>query len=93
MSEIKHNELISKKHKKVCTTLYCIKNLHIFASKVTGCVYIPAFASLAGIPVGIVRSASAKQICIGTAGIKKYKSIIKKKRKKHAKIVLLQSVS
>ena len=77
----------------MCTTLYCVKNLNIFASKVTGCVYIPAFASLAGIPVGIVSSASTKQTCIVIAGIKKYKSIIKKKRKKHAKIVSLQSVS
>ena len=40
--------------------------------------------------VGITISAVAIKICAVTAGIKKYKSIIKKKKKKkHNKIVLL----
>ena len=34
-------------------------------------------------------SAAGTKICVITAAIKKYKSIIKKKRKKHDKIVLL----
>ena len=40
------------------------------------------FASLIGIPVGFTSSAIGLQICTITAGIKKYKSIIKKKEKK-----------
>ena len=51
--------------------------------------YISAFASLVGIPVGITSSAVELKICVITAGIKKYKSIIKKKEKKHNKMVLL----
>ena len=48
-----------------------------------------AFASLLGIPIGITSSARGFKICAIIAGIKKYKSIIKKKKKKHDKIVLL----
>ena len=91
MEEIKHNELISKKHKKVCMTLNYVEYLLILASVVTGCLFISAFASLAGVPAGIVSSAATIKICVATAGIKNYKSIFKKKqnRKKHNKIVLL----
>ena len=55
----------------------------------TGCVSISAFASLVGIPIGITSSSIGLKICAITVGIKKYKSIIKKKKKKHDKIVLL----
>ena len=42
-----------------------------------------------GIPIGITSSAAGLEICVIAAGIKKYKSIIKKMKKKHDKIVLL----
>ena len=41
------------------------------------------------IHIGITSSAIGLKICAITPGIKKYKSIIKKKKKKHDKIVLL----
>ena len=41
------------------------------------------------VPVGIVSSAVGIKLCVITAGIKKYKSIIKKK-KKHDKILVLR---
>ena len=44
---------------------------------------------LAGIPVGITSSDVGLKICAIAAIIKKYKSIIKKKKKKHDQIVLL----
>ena len=47
------------------------------------------FASLIRITRGITSSAIELKICAITAGIKKYKSIIKKKKKKHDQIVLL----
>ena len=65
------------------------EHLLILTSAVTGCVSISAFSSLVGLPIGTASSAVALKICTITAGIKKYKSIIKKKRKKHDKIVLL----
>ena len=59
------------------------------ASTITGCISISAFASLIGIPTGITSSAIELKICEIAAGIKKYKSTIKKKKKKYDKIVLL----
>ena len=89
IEEINRNELMSKKHKKVCTTLNYIEHFLILASTITGCISISAFVSLLGIPIGITNSAIGLKICAITVGIKKFKSIIKKKKKKHDKIVLL----
>ena len=61
----------------------------ILASTVTGSVSISVFASLIGMPNGIKSSAATIKICAITAGIKKYKSTIKKKKKSHDKIVLI----
>ena len=80
IEEIDQNE-------KVCTTLNYIKHFLILASTIIGCVSISAFAFLVGIPIGITSSAIGLKICAITAGIEKYKSIIKKK-KNHDKIVL-----
>ena len=57
LEEIEQNKLTSKKHKKVCTTLYYIEHFLILASTITGCFSISAFASLLGIPIGIMSSA------------------------------------
>ena len=82
IEETNPNELMSKKQKKVSTTLNYIENFLILGSTITGCVSIFAFASLVGIPIGNTNSAIGLKICAITAGIKKYKSIIKKKKKK-----------
>ena len=87
--EINRNELISKNHKKICTTLNYIEHFLTVGSTITGCFSRSAFSSLVGIPVGITSSAIGLKICAITAGIRKCKSIVKKKRKKHDKIVLL----
>ena len=76
---------MSRKHKKVCTTLNYTEHFLILGSTITGCVSISAFASLVGIPIGITSSAIGLKICAITAGIKTYKSIIKKKKKNHEK--------
>ena len=47
----------------------------------TGYVSISGFASLVGIPLTITSSTTRLKICTITAGIKKYQSIIKKKKK------------
>ena len=89
LEEIEQNKLMSRKYKKVCATLNYIKHFLFLASTITGCISISAFASSLGVPVGITSSAMGFKICAITAGIKKCKSIIKKKKKKHDKIVLL----
>ena len=89
IKEINQNELMIKKYKKVYRVLNYIEHLLMLVSTVTGCVSISAFTSLVGIPVGITSYGIVLKVCIITAGIEKYKSIIKKKKKKHDKIVLL----
>ena len=66
-----------------------IDHLLIVTSTITGCVSISAFGSLVGIAIGIASSVIGLNACAITLGIKKYKSIIKKKKKKHDKIALL----
>ena len=46
-----------------------------------------AFVTVVGVLVEITSSAVGLKICVLTVGIKKYKSIIKKKKKKYDKIV------
>ena len=89
LEKIKQNELISRKHKKVCTTLNYIKDFLILASTITECISISASPILISILTGITSSAIGLKICAITEGIEKYNSTIKKKKKKHDKIVLL----
>ena len=81
---------MSEKHKKTSKYLSYIEHLPILPSTATGGVSISAFASLVAIPVGITSSAVGIKVCAIIAGIKKYKSVIKKEKKKHAKILFLE---
>ena len=74
---------MSRKHKKVCTTLNCIEHFLVLASTSTVCISISDRFSLISIPIGITRSSIGLKICVIGAGINKYKSIIKKRKKKH----------
>ena len=87
--KINENELMSKKHEKVYVVLNYIEDLLVLISTVSGCVSICNFAPLVGFPIGIPNSAIGLKICVIPAGIKRYKSIIKKKKKKHEKILSL----
>ena len=89
LEEIKQNELMTKKHKRVSLTLNYIDHLPIVISTVTGRVSISAFASLIGIPIGNTNLTIRLKICPINLGIKNDKLIIKKKKNKHDKIVLL----
>ena len=89
LKRIEQNELMSKKHKNVCITLNYIEHFLILASTNTGCIPSSAFASLLGIFIGITSSAIELKVCAIAAAIKKYLSIIKKKKKKHKEIALL----
>ena len=93
IEEINRNESISKKHQKVCWTLDYFEHFLILAPVISWCVSNSAFASLVAIPIKNTNSAIGLKICLITERIEKYKSIhksiIKKKKKKHYKIVLL----
>ena len=73
LEEIKPNESMSRKSKNVCKTLNYIENFLILTSTISGCISIPAFASLIPVPIGITISEIRLKICAITAGIKKKK--------------------
>ena len=87
IEKINENELMSKKHEKVYIVLNYIEHLLVLTSTVSGWVFISNFACLVGFPRGIPNSSIGSKMYVITAGIKKYKSIIKKKKKKHEKIL------
>ena len=86
IEEIKQNDLISKTHKKICKILDYIKHLLILACTVTGCVSISGFAS-----VGVASFVITIKTSIITALIKKYKSIIKIKKKNNEILLLAKT--
>ena len=81
LEEIKQNQLMSKKYKKVCTILGYIEKFLILAYTTTGCISISDFSSLTGVPIGNTSSAIALKIWAIAAGIKRCDSIIKKNKK------------
>ena len=82
---------MSERYKKVCKVLNYFEHFVIFISAVSGCASISAFAWLVGIPIGITSFALGLKICAITAGIKKDKSIIKKKRKNNHIVLLAKT--
>ena len=70
LDKIKHNDLMSEKHKKVCRALNYFEHFLVFISAVSGCVLISPFALLVGVLVGITSSAVGRKICGITAEIK-----------------------
>ena len=51
LDEVKHNDLISKKHRALKLTYF--EHFTVFVSAVSGGVSISAFATLAGVSIGI----------------------------------------
>ena len=90
LPEMNHNHLMSENYKKKCKNLNYVEHLLILISKLlVGFVLIAAFASLVFVPGSITSSEVRIKNCKILAGIKKYNSIIKKKKKKRGKKVLL----
>ena len=71
--------MMSIKQKKVCRTLNYIQHFLILDSIINGCISISVVTFLVTIPIGSTSSAIRLKIYAITAGIKKYKSIIKNK--------------
>ena len=70
---------MSRKHKKVYTTLNYIEHFLILALTITGCISISAFASLLGITIGITSSAVRLKICATATGIKSINQQLRKR--------------
>ena len=82
---------MSKKHKKVCRVLNYIDHSVIVISIINGCISISNFASLVGISIRITSYAIELKTCVVTARMKKYKSIIKKKKSLMKMVLLAKS--
>ena len=80
---------MGRKHNKVCATLNYIEHFLILACTIIRFISISGFASLLDFPIGITSSTIGLKVFAIVAGIKEYKSIIKKKKEKHDKVVLL----
>ena len=76
---------MSEKYKKIFKYLNCVEHLLVLVLTVTGCVLLYGFASLVCVLVDITSSTVEMKICAITAWIKNFKSIVKKKKKKHKK--------
>ena len=62
IEEINRNELMSRKHQKICATLNYIELFLILASTITRYISISTFVSLIGTPIGIASSAIGLKI-------------------------------
>ena len=80
LEKLNHNDLMSEKYKKTCNYLNYIEHLLILASTITSCVSVSVFGSLVCVHWDITSSGVGIRICAITAGIKKYKLIIKRKK-------------
>ena len=71
LEEIQQKELMSKRHKKACTTLNYIEHFLILASTITGYISSFALSSLLGITLENKSSTIRLKLCAISAGIKK----------------------
>ena len=69
LKDTEQNELMRKKHKKVCTTLKCIENFLILAAAITGCISVSTFTSLLCIPLENTSSAIRLKTCAKSSTI------------------------
>ena len=90
LKEIKQNKLMSRKYRKLCTTLNYIENFSFSFYNYWMCLNFLLLLILLGISIGVTSSAIGLNIFAIAAGIEKYKSLIKKKKTKHDKIALYQ---
>ena len=70
---------MSRLHKKICTTLNCIKHVLSVTFTISWCIIIAAFVSLFGVPILITSFSIRLKICSIAAGIEMYMLIINKK--------------
>ena len=59
---------MSRKHKKLCTTLNYVELFLKLDFSITGCISISAFASLLDVPIEITSPAVGLKICVLVVG-------------------------
>ena len=89
IAEIKERELMSKRLSKYIASFdYSDKSL-IVLSVATGIIYIASFATVIGVPVGIMSANCSLAFSITTGFVKKFLKTTRNKQKKYNKIVML----
>ena len=89
INEINETKSCRKKVSKYITIFDYIDKILIFLSTTTGGVSIISFTSVIGAPVGIASASSTLIFSLITGIIKKLLNILRKKKKKHDKILML----
>ena len=72
---------MSREHKKILYNSKLHKTFFISVSAITGCLSIYAFAFLFAVIVGSMSSAIELKTCVVAAFIKKYKSVLRKRKR------------
>ena len=89
LAEIRERELISKNLSKYIASLdYFDKSLNVL-SILSGSISIASFASVIGVPAGIIGASCSFTFSITSGFVKKFLKTIRNKKKKHNKIVML----
>ena len=89
IAEIKERELMSKSLSKYFASFdYSDKSL-IVLSVGTGSIYITSFATVIGVPVGIMSASCSLAFSITTEFVKKFLKTTRNKQKKYNKIFML----
>ena len=88
-SEIKERKTVSKKLNKHIAAFDYIGKTLIVLSAASGGIIIISFTSVIGIPTGIASASFTLIFSLTTGMIKKLSKVIRKKKKKHNKIVML----
>ena len=89
LAEIRERELISKNVGKYIASLdYFDKSLNVL-SILSGSISIASFASVIGVPAGIIGASCGFMFSITSGFVKKFLKTIRNKKKKHNKIVIL----
>ena len=89
LAEIRERELISKNISKYIASLdYFDKSLNVL-SILSGSISIASFASVIGVPEGIIGAGCSFTFAITSGFVKRFFKEIRNKKKKHNKIVML----
>ena len=89
LAEIRERELISKNISKYIASLdYFDKSLNVL-SILSGSISIASFASVIGVPAGIIGASCSFTFSITSEFVKKFFKTIINKKKKHNKIIIL----
>ena len=92
LAEIRERELISKNISKYIASLdYFDKSLNVL-SILSGSISIASFATIIGVPAGIIGASCSFTFSITSGFIKRFLKTIRNKKKKHNKIFVLARI-